>query len=99
MDYYNLSTEVLDLPAEEATGPDYLSRLDEILLISAGFKRGVTGETLFRKDHDGQLWAAALVPGRTLIAWYTVRESGGLTNYNGVGYAPMLREDFIRRFR
>lgn len=98
MDIYN-PIEVLELPAEEASGPDYLTRLDEILLISAGFTRGVTGETLFKADHDGQLWAAALVPNRTLIAWYTVRPSGGLSNYQDKPYAPMEREDFVRRFR
>lgn len=87
-------------PDQGLEGPDYLKVDEVVLLLHAGFKAGLSDTSFWRKGNDGQMYTAALLPGRGNLAWYIQRERGGLSNYKDSADEPyMTREEFIHNFR
>lgn len=56
-----------------------MEKLDEVLLLDAGFKYGVfSNTTLWGTDRNGLDWVAILDQPGEIILWSSVRANGGL---------------------
>lgn len=103
LDYVELLYDVqlgADTYADAATSTPYpqaVVTLDDVpTMLDVGFEFGSSGETLWLRGQDGEMYCAFLsTPGQGL-KWYTQRESGGL-DVKGVMKRAEFRELFYPR--